>query len=422
MRQEIARAVRGELEDQLGRYGCALILGPRQVGKTFLARQLANDAANAVILLDMQAADDRKQLQDFRLFHKANAGRLIILDEAQEAPELFPELRACLDRREFENDNTRWLLLGSAAAQLTQLAGQLGGRYGEINLWPFQIDELTRKFSTSRAVAEIGDVVAQTAAQSPLLENHDVQQRIWLRGGFPNSYMAESEDVSLEWRSSYLRSLTDPAFVPDGVVERPELLKPMWEHLAINHGEPMILDQAAMRLGCRVTVVRDLLARLMSTRLIRELRPWFANEGKRIDKPARYFIRDSGLLHENWKFATIHDLRANPLCGKSWEGFVLEALSLRKPKAAELYFYRNEKQQEIDIVVDFGAGRRWAIEVKLGEDTAPKAGFYDAVAEVAAELAFVINGGRESIATRDGKARIFCLADALALFDQGERT
>lgn len=422
MRQEIARAVRGELEDQLGRYGCALILGPRQVGKTFLARQLASDAANAAILLDMQAADDRKQLQDFRLFHKANAGRLIILDEAQEAPELFPELRACLDRREFENDNTRWLLLGSAAAQLTQLAGQLGGRYGEINLWPFQIDELTRKFPTSRALAEIGDVVAQTAAQSPLLENHDVQQRIWLRGGFPNSYMAESEDVSLEWRSSYLRSLTNPAFVPNGVVERPELLKPMWEHLAINHGEPMILDQAAQRLGCRVTVVRDLLARFMSTRLIRELRPWFTNEGKRIDKPARYFIRDSGLLHENWKFMAIDDLRANPLCGKSWEGFVLEALSLRKPKAAELYFYRNDKQQEIDIIVDFGAGRRWAIEVKLGEDTAPKAGFYDAVVEVAAELAFVINGGRESIDARDGKARIFCLADALALFDQGERT
>jgi predicted AAA+ superfamily ATPase len=118
----------------------------------------------------------------------------------------------------------------------------------------------------------------------------------------------------------------------------------------------------------------------------------------------------------------IDDLRANPLCGKSWEGFVLEALSLRKPKAAELYFYRNDKQQEIDIIVDFGAGRRWAIEVKLGEDTAPKAGFYDAVAEVAAELAFVINGGRESIDARDGKARIFCLADALALFDQGERT
>lgn len=421
MKEEIARAVRGELEDQLGRYGCALILGPRQVGKTFLARQLARNAADAAILLDMQSADDRKQVQDFRHFHKANAGKLIILDEAQEAPELFPELRACLDRREFENDSTRWLLLGSAAAQLTQLAGQLGGRYGEINLWPFQIGELTGDVAALRAPAEIGDVVAQTAAQLPPTENHAVQHRMWLRGGFPDSYLAESEEVSLEWRSSYLRSLTDPAFIPDGMLERPELVKPMWEHIAVNQGEPMLLDKAAQRLGCKARVVRELIAHLRMTRLVRELRPWFPNEGKRIDKPARYFIRDSGLLHENWKFAAIDDLRANQLCGKSWEGFVLEALSLRKPKAAELYFYRNDKQQEIDIVVDFGADRRWAIEVKLGDDTAPKGGFHEAAGEVAAERAFVINGGPESIDPGNGKAPILCLPDALALFDQAKR-
>jgi uncharacterized protein len=417
MKAGVARAIRGNLEEQLGRYGCALILGPRQVGKTFLARQLASNAGDAAILLDMQAGDHREQVQDFGNFHEANAGKLIILDEAQEAPELFPELRACLDRREFENDKTQWLLLGSAAAQLTQLAGQLGGRYGEINLWPFQINELTSNFATSSAPAEIGDVVAQTAAQ-PVIEDHDIQHRMWLRGGFPDSYLAESEEISLEWRSSYLRSLTDPAFIANGTVERPELVKPMWEHLAVNQGEPMLLDKAAQRLGCKVSVVRELIAHLRMTRLVRELRPWFPNEGKRMDKPARYFIRDSGLLHENWKFAAIEDLRANPLCGKSWEGFVLEALSLRKPNSAELYFYRNDKQQEIDVVVDFGADRRWAIEVKLGEDTAPKAGFYDAVAEVAPERAFVINGGPESIDAGSGKVPVLCLADALALFHQ----
>lgn len=416
MKEEIARAVRGQLEDQLGRYGCALILGPRQVGKTSLARQFARNAADAAILLDMQVADDRKHIQDFRHFREANAGKLIILDEAQEAPELFPELRACLDRREFENDNTQWLLLGSAAVQLTQLAGQLGGRYGEINLWPFQIGELTSHFAALRVPVEIDDVVAQTAVQPLMSDDHDIQHKMWLRGGFPDSYLAESEQFSLEWRSNYLRSLTDPAFIPDGIVERPELVKPMWEHLAINQGEPMILDQAAQRLGCKVSVVRNLLAHLRSTRLVRELRPWFPNEGKRIDKPARYFIRDSGLLHENWKFAAIEDLRAHQLCGKSWEGFVLEALSIRIPNSAELYFYRNDKQQEIDILVDFGAGRRWTIEVKLGDDTAPKAGFHEAMAEVAPERAFVINGGRESIDPGSGKVPILCLSDALALF------
>jgi hypothetical protein len=414
----VARSSRVDLEEQLRRYGCALILGPRQVGKTFLARQLASNAAGAAILLDMQTAEDRHQIQNFRQFHEANSGKLIILDEAQEAPELFPELRACLDRREFENNNTQWLLLGSAAAQLTQLAGQLGGRYGMIDLWPFHISELTSVLATSRAPPETGDVAAQTVAQPQAIENHDVQHRIWLRGGFPDSYLAESEEVSLEWRSSYLRSLTDPAFIPNGTVERPELVKPMWEHLAVNQGEPMLLDKAAQRLGCKASVVQDLLTHLKMTRLVRTLRPWFPNEGKRIDKPARYFIRDSGLLHENWKFANIDDLRASPLCGKSWEGFVLEALSIRKPSSAELYFYRNDKQQEIDIIVDFGAGRRWAIEIKLGNDTAPKAGFHEALAEVAPERAFVINGGPESIDSGNGKVPILCLSDALALFDQ----
>jgi uncharacterized protein len=371
-------------------------------------------------MLDMQAADDRRQLQDFRGFHQANSGKLIILDEAQEAPELFPELRVCLDRREFDDDSTQWLLLGSAAPQLTQLAGQLGGRYGEIDLWPFHIDELTSDRAALSTPTEIDDMVAQTAAQPLASNSNDIQHRMWLRGGFPDSYLAENEQFSIEWRASYLRSLTDPAFIPNGTVERPELVRPMWEHLAINQGEPLILDQAAQRLGCKVSVVRGLLAHLNSTRLIRELRPWFPNEGKRIDKPARYFIRDSGLLHENWKFSGIEELRAHSLGGKSWEGFVVEALSHKVPDPAGLYFYRNDNKHEIDIIVDFGNNRRWAIEVKLGEDTVPRAGFHEAVAEVVPERAFVINGGPESIDPGNGKVPILCLADALAIFQQPE--
>lgn len=197
---------------------------------------------------------------------------------------------------------------------------------------------------------------------------------------------------------------------------RPELARPMWEQIAIQQGEPMILDQVANRLGCKVDIVQDLLAYLKAMRLVRELRPWFRNAEKRIQKPARYFVRDSGLLHENWKFAAVEELCANPLCGKSWEGFVLEALSLRLPSSAQQYFYRNDKKQEIDLIVDFGGDRRWAIEIKLGEGEAPKGGFYEAVKDVAAERSFVINGGRESIDRGDGRASIFCLSDALALF------
>lgn len=167
MNGEIARAARADLEEQLGRYGCALILGPRQVGKTTLARQLLAEAEGAAAILDMQRPDDRNQVQDFQTLHGANAGKLIILDEAQEAPELFPQLRAWLDRREIDGDKTRWLLLGSAAAKLTQMAGELGGRYGVVDLWPFQLSEVavTRPYASTHNA--VGDGIALTVAQVP---------------------------------------------------------------------------------------------------------------------------------------------------------------------------------------------------------------------------------------------------------------
>lgn len=418
MTGKIARAARNELEKALGRHGCALIVGPRQVGKTTLAGQLLADAKGAAMILDMQRVTDRGQIKDIQSLLEAHNGKLIIVDEAQEAPELFPQLRACLDRREVDNDKTRWLLLGSAAVKLTQMAGELGGRFGVVDLWPFQLGELTPTrllSSTSDTPTELGEL---STAQIPPAELYEVQQRIWLRGGFPDSYLAANEPLSLEWRSNYLRSLIGPEFIPNGVVSRPELVQVMWEHLAINQGEPLLLDKAAQRLGCKVPVVREMVTYLMQARLLRVLRPWFPNEGSRLDKPPRCFIRDSGLLHTNWGFPSVDAVREHQGAGKSWEGFVLESIAVRLGEPASLYFYQNERQQELDILIDFGRDRRWAIEVKLGGDTAPRNGFYEATKEVAPELAFVIGGGPESIDSARGGVPIYCLSDALALIDK----
>lgn len=417
MKGEIARAARADLEEQLGRYGCALILGPRQVGKTTLARQLLAEAEGAAVILDMQRPDDRNQVQDFQTLHGANAGKLIILDEAQEAPELFPQLRAWLDRREIDGDKTRWLLLGSAAAKLTQMAGELGGRYGVVDLWPFQLSEVAVTRPLASTHDAVGDGIALTAAQVPVADSYEIQHRIWLRGGFPKSYLAGDEQTSLEWRSNYLESLIEAAFIPHGTVSRPDLVRPMWEILSINQGEPLLLDKAAQRLRCKVFIIQELLAYLVQTRLVRELRPWFQNEGKRLDKPARYFIRDSGLLHAHWGFDSTEAVRGHQLCGKSYEGFVLESIAARAPKSAKFHFYRNDAKQEIDVIVDFGNDRRWAIEVKSGDETRPEGGFDEAVKEVKPEHAFVISSGPESI-TSDRKVPVYCLSDALFLFDK----
>lgn len=418
MRDLIARARRSDIERALEKRGCALLIGARQVGKTELARMLEMENGNGAVYRDLEQPNQAAEVKDLEVFRAKHRGKLIILDEAQCLPQLFPQLRAILDQRDNSVDPTRWLLLGSAAAELTRLAAQLGGRIAIVELHGFQLAEVATQIAPTWTATTAVDVAEQAEQQASTADTFDIQQQLWLRGGYPIAFLSNDIGESLDWRRDYLTAFLDPVWIPEGLLQMPELVRPMWELLAIQQGEPMILYQAAMRLGCKVDVVRDLLAYLSSMRLVRELRPWFRNEGKRINKPARYFIRDSGLLHENGKFATIDNLRANPLCGKSWEGFVLEALSLRKPSSAELYFYRNDKQQEIDVVVDFGTDRRWAIEVKLGDDTAPTAGFHAAADEVAAERAFVINGGRESIDADNGKVPILCLSDALELLRQ----
>lgn len=415
MRNLIARVKRSDIERALEKRGCALLVGARQVGKTRLAEMLLADAGAGAVYFALDAPNGVAELADFQAFHARHRGKLIILDEAQCLPQLFPQLRAILDQRDNTADPTRWLLLGSAAAELTRLAAQLGGRFAIVELNGFQLAEVVKENTLTFTAANDADVTEQAELQASIPDTFDIQQQLWLRGGYPMAFLCEDIHESLDWRRDYLTAFLDPTWIPAGLLQKPEFVRPTWEFLAIQQGEPMIFDQAAIYLGCKVSVVRESLAYLMSMRLVRELRPWFRNERKRIEKPARYFIHDSGLLHVNGMFASIDDLRANPLCGKSWEGFVLEAISLLKPSSTELYFYRNDKKQEIDIVVDFGAHRRWAIEVKLGDDAAPTAGFHAAVNEIAAERAFVINGGRESIEVGNGKVPILCLSDALEL-------
>ena len=378
---------------------------------------LEAENGNGAVYRDLEQPNQAAEVENLEAFHGEHRGKLIILDEAQCLPQLFPQLRALLDQREAEADPTRWLLLGSAAAELTRLAAQLGGRLAIVELHGFQLSEVAIEMAPTLAAANAADVTEQAAQIAPIANMRDIQQQLWLRGGYPKAYLPEDIGQSLDWRSDYLTAVLNPEWIPNGMLTRPELARPMWAQIAIQQGEPMILDQAAKHLGCKVDVVRELLAYLKAMRLVRELQPWFRNEEKRIQKPARYFIRDSGLLHENWKFTAVEELCASTLCGKSWEGFVLEALSLRKPSSAKLYFYRNDKQQEIDIIIDFGRDRRWAIEVKLGEDETPKGDFYEAVKDVAADRFFVINGGRESIDLGNGKAPLLCLSDALDLFD-----
>jgi hypothetical protein len=423
MKKFLFRDAKGSIESTLKDFSCVLLLGPRQVGKTWLAQELEKEAGTAAVYLDVQLDVEQKDnrkiiLNNFYAFAQRNAGKLIILDEAQCAPGLFTQLRSLLDNQDRANaPKTRWLLLGSATPLLLSLAASnLGGRYKTINLTPFQLSELGQKKQTTIDTLLIGGEVEATEAQPVVNTKHAMEQlqQLWLRGGFPRSFLARDNQLSLVWRREYLQSIFDPdSFVRDALV-KPILLRPLWEHLSINQGRPCNINKLPNHLGFKNDELIQHLSFLVQNKLLRELRPWFENENKRLNRQPRYFIRDSGLLHTQWGFSTYGALMEHDVNGRSWEGFVLEALLAVAPASIQAYFYHNEDQDETDIVLEIDLKRRWVIEIKLSDKPTISKGFYRVSDEIEAERKFVIHHGPENLII-DSQPRLesLCLTRAI---------
>ena len=411
----IARDKRRDIERALDLNGCALLTGARQVGKTRLARMLERDLGHAAIYRDMQSPKDYAEVEDFETFHSMHRGKLVIIDEAQCLPGLFPQLRALLDQSEGEDSRTRWLLLGSAATELTQLTSQLVGRIGRVELAGFQLGELAvdvRGLLTTDMADAVAGIVEK---QGTGIDVFAIQQRLWLRGGYPKAYFADGVENSAVWRRDYLHSMLDPASIPQGIVKRPDMVVPVWQYLAINHGKPLVMQSMCERLKCRKDAAEDILSYLTNMRLIWALPGWHPNEGKRADQHPCYFISDSGLLHESWQVHSDDALAGHKHCGKSWEGFVLAAIRERWNMQASFFYYRDKDQNEVDMLIEFVSGRKWIIEVKLGEDTAPERGFHAIRRKLGPERSIVINCARESQGELKDGIQALTLADALRL-------
>ncbi len=416
MKEYIPRATMSNLRSTLDQYGCALLLGPRQVGKTVLARDLLPSGLGVVPeYLDLEQEDDRAKISEFDTFATENVGKLIIFDEAQCAPELFPKLRQYLDQRE-ENATPliKCLLLGSATVHLQSLTDDsLGGRFGSIDLTPFHLGELNDNIGASTAEFLISDqpeVVAVSTQQD--VNPFELAKLLWLRGGFPRSFLSDSIDESIEWRSSYVQSLFGPKTLTEGSLPNADRLGDLWRLLVLNQGEAT--DKLSQNLGCKKEEINRLLQFLIQSQLVRKVRPWHRNEGKRLTKSPRIFIRDSGLLHEQWRFSEIEHLQDHSINGKSWEGFVLETLLSSAPIGTVPYFYRYSEEDEIDIILEFNPRTRWAIEVKLSGDPTVGGEFYRATEEVEADQRFVVHGGPESFKIgRETPVEALSLSDAV---------
>jgi len=367
----IERSKEAEVKRLLGKYPAVGLLGPRQVGKTTLAEAIADSFAPEPIYLDLETPEDLAKLGDPGAYFKAHEGRLIILDEVQRAPELFAVLRGVIDRRRRRGWRTgQFLILGSASLDLLRQSSEsLAGRIAYTEL-------------TGLTVAEIGEA------------NFSNNVPLWLRGGFPDSYLAENDADSLEWRLDFIRTYLERDVPQLGPRIPATALRNLWTMLAHSQGGQLNIAQLAAGLGLSAPTVRGYVELLADLLLVRTLRPWSGNIGKRLVKSPKVYLRDSGITHALLSLETLDDLLGHPVAGPSWEGFVIENLLSCLPARAETWFYRTAAGAEIDLVIQCGP-KITAIEIK--RSTAPKLskGFHHGCSDIGATERFAVYPGDE---------------------------
>lgn len=390
----INRRLLPRLRDLLGRFPAVVLLGPRQVGKTTLARACL--AYSEGIYLDLESQRDASKLSDPEDYLSQRESQLVVLDEIQRVPDLFPSLRSLIDDGRTRGLRAgRFLLLGSASLELIQQSSEtLAGRIAYLELHPLD-------------AAEIGSAPVD---------------RLWLRGGFPDSFLAETDALSAEYRDFLIRSYLERDLPLFGSRLASAKLRNLWTMLAHAQGGVANISALARNLeidGRTMNAHLDLLENLL---LVRKLKPWHANTGKRLVKSPKLYIRDSGLVHELLGIGTLETLAGHPVVGSSWEGFVIENLLACAPARTEAYFYRTNAGAEVDLVLKFRNGETWAIEIKRGLSPVLKPGFFSAVEDIAPDKAFVVYGGQETYRLKPGIEVIGLtrLQELLLAREQGE--
>jgi predicted AAA+ superfamily ATPase len=361
----IERRIHAALTDQIDNNPAVALLGPRQVGKTTLAREIGDTRPS--IYLDLETAPDRAKLTDPERYLEAYEDRLVILDEVHRAPELFQSLRGLIDRGRRRGINQgRFLLLGSASIDLLKQSGEsLAGRISFLELAPLDATEIMR-----------GQI-----------------EILWLRGGFPSSFLAPNDARSLRWRQDFVRTYLERDVPQFGVRIPAETLRRFWTMLA--HNQATLLNAASLARGLGVDgkTIAGYLDLLVDLLLVRRLPPWHRNAGKRLVKSPKIILRDSGMAHALLGLGTRDDLLGHPVVGQSWEGFVIETLLNVAPFGTEASFYRTSAGAEIDLVITLPGGQLWAIEIKLSSAPKPGRGFHEACADLQPQMRYVVYPG-----------------------------
>ncbi|MCP4272270.1 MAG: ATP-binding protein [Gammaproteobacteria bacterium] len=366
----INRRIKQQVTDALERQAAVALIGPRQVGKTTLAREIGEK--RGALYLDLEDRDDREKLTNAKLFLRQFEDKLVILDEIHRTPEIFQTLRGLIDEGRRKGKRTsRFLILGSASIDLLRQSGEsLAGRIEYVDMQPLDVTEITAQ--------------------------EDEINRLWIQGGFPDSFLARNEDDSLKFRKSYIRTYLERDVPQFGPRIPAETLERLWTMLAHSQGTMLNASRLASGLSLSAPTITKYIDLLVDLLLVRRLQPFQANVGKRLVKSPKVYVRDSGLLHALLGIKDFNNLSGHPVVGASWEGFVIENLLTAVPDRTLASFYRTSAGTEIDLVLELpGTSETWVIEIKRGLSAKLQKGFYLALDDVQPDKSFVVYSGED---------------------------
>lgn len=382
----ISRRLKPQLISLLDDYPAVALLGPRQVGKTTLAHEVAKNIDS--IYLDLESPADRAKLSEPELYLADHENKLVILDEIQRVPELFQCLRGLIDSgRRKGIKSRRFLLLGSASMELLQQSGEsLAGRIAYLELAPLDVSEV----------------------------ESNAHDQLWIRGGFPESLLRTDDGKSLTWRQNFIRTYLERDVPQLGPRIPAETLRRFWVMLAHTQGGLLNAASLARGLGLDGKTIARYLDLMVDLLLVRRLMPWHRNIGKRLAKSPKIYVRDSGIAHALLGLGSKEDVLGHPAVGPTWEGFVIENIINSAPANTVASFYRASGGAEIDLILTLPGRRPWAIEIKRSLEPKLNRGFHSACADVEPEAKYVIYPGREEF-TMAGDVQVIGLAAGVRL-------
>ncbi len=422
----IQRLLYDRIKHALAHNPSVALLGMRQVGKTTLSQTIRAETNNA-LYLDLESPEDLQKLNDPIGFFKQHRDKLIILDEIQRVPELFATLRGIIDGNKSGNAPKagQFLFLGSASMDLMrQTSESLAGRISYLEMGGVHIlDKVSGSYDAEMADAEMAkaaqmfmargiseddeefyqygeSLLNKARGKSKTTTNIDTQQ-LWFRGGFPNAYLADDDNIAMEWLENLIQTYLERDIPQMGFRVPATNLRRLWVMLAHAQGDVVNYSKLAGNLGISSNTVKHYIDMFVSLLLVRELQPYHSNSKKRVVKHPRFYVRDSGIVHRLLGISNHDALLSHPILGKSWEGFVIENIHAVLPKIAETYFYRTNAGAEIDLVIKMPSSEIWAVEIKYGHTPTLGKHYKQTFTDVGATHKYIIYGGDDEFSKGD---------------------